>query len=88
MSKCPIYNALLKYRPDLEPVFRHIKPNRQAPSVRFMVEHGFWTQEAEEFYTSFEPSVVEGGIQTRSIPKRMALKLASMLVPLIKGDQS
>lgn len=81
-TKCGIMNAIERYRPDLYPYALTIQPNKQAESVRFLKQHGLWSDQAEQLYSKMHQAWVEWNQQgdedalrdfNRAMPDLMAL---------------
>ena len=47
-SKCGIYNALVKYRPDLRSEFDKVSPGKINDSILFLMDHGLWDDTAHQ----------------------------------------
>ncbi len=73
-----------------------VEPNMQVSSIGFMRRHGFWNDEVEAIYTSFEESgwsphavcTHPDGSPTRLIPNKDAAKLAHKCTRIIKEKMS
>lgn len=93
---CPIHKALLKLCPHLKEEIDAVEPNMQVSSIAFMRKHGFWSDEVEEIYTSFEESgysphgatMHADGSPTRLIPNAAAHELARKCARIIKEKMS
>ena len=93
---CPIHKALLKLCPHLRDEIDAVEPNQQVQSIAFMKKHGFWDDEAEKIYTSFDESgwspyetcEHSDGMPTRLIPNAAAMQLAIKLTRIIKEKMS
>ena len=92
---CPVHKALLKLCPHLKDEIDEVEPNMQVSSIGFMKKHGFWNDEMEEIYTSFEESGIDpdecqfpDGSPTRLIPNKAAAELAIKCTRIIKEKMS
>jgi hypothetical protein len=93
---CPVYKALLKLCPHLKDEIDAVEPNMQVSSIDFMRRHGFWNNEVEEVYLSFEESGHDSpdttmhadGSPTRLIPNAAAAELAIKCTRIIKEKMS